>query len=99
MMTKTQKFLLSLVVVVMAAGFCLAPSTDVQAQDVAYYNGITLQPGSVQYHRVYQGSSWYWTPGFGWYRHDHYADVPYCSLGYYTYDYNGYTHWVSYIWR
>jgi hypothetical protein len=46
------------------------------AQQVIYYVTYPEAAGSLHYHRYYQGSQWYWTPGWGWYRYDRYVDVP-----------------------
>ena len=52
-------------------------ATTAEAQQVTYYYTYPeSQIGSLHYHRYYQGSQWYWTPGSGWYRYDRYVDVP-----------------------
>jgi len=55
----------------------LALATKARAQEVTYYySGPTWNASPVHYHRVYQGTTWHWTPRLGWHTHDHYVDVP-----------------------
>jgi len=84
---KTNRTLLTLVLAFVAAYCGLALTTEAQAQQVVYYyssptpqtlyysaDPVTYQ---VQYQRVYQGASWYWSPAMGWHTHNNYIDVPY----------------------
>lgn len=83
---KTNRTLLTLVLALVAAYCGFGFATEAQAQQVVYYYSTpapqTLYYSSpvvyqVQYQRVYQGASWYWSPALGWHTHSRYIDVPY----------------------
>ena len=81
---------LALAIVVFAAGLGLA--VDAPAQEIVYIGGgpVVYQPplvypAPIQYQRIYQGTSWHWTPTLGWYTRDHYIDVPQFSPSVYVY--------------
>jgi len=73
-MTQRQVRLIILALAAITTGLVLA--ADAEAQVVTYYYGdpIVCQ---VQYHRVYQGTSWHWSQALGWHTHARYIDVPY----------------------
>lgn len=96
-MTKRQRCLFVLAMAVVAVGLTLA--ADAEAQVVTYYSDPVWYPSFPHYHRVYQGTSWHWTPWLGWHRHDHYADVPCWRSSYYVCDQNGVVHRVGYVYR
>lgn len=81
-MTRRQKRALVLALATIAIGLALA--ADAEAQVVAYYyTDPVWYSNPVHYHRVYQGTSWHWTPCRGWHGHDHYVDLPCWRSGYY----------------
>jgi hypothetical protein len=81
MKTCRQKRWLKLVLAAIVAVFALALVTESQAQDVIYHpDSQIVYPTPVQYYRVYQGSSWYWSPALGWHLHTHYINVPYVAV-------------------
>jgi hypothetical protein len=92
---KTNRTRLLTLVLVLTAAYCgLGLATEAQAQGVAnYYSTSAPQtvyyPGPVYYQtyyqRVYQGTSWYWNPTWGWQTYNRYIDVPYQVPTTYTY--------------
>jgi len=60
---------------VVASGlFWAASQVQGQVHQVANSPVVVEQTG---YYRVYEGSTYHWTPAYGWHRHDYYRDVPY----------------------
>jgi len=82
---KTNRTSLLTLVLVLTAAYC-GLATEAHAQQVVYYASVPAQPTvyysadpvvyQVQYQRVYQGASWYWSPALGWHTHARYIDVP-----------------------
>ena len=72
----------SLVFVLAMITLGLVLTATAEAQEATYGPGApVLHSGWVlQYHRVYQGSSWHWTLALGWHTHDHYVYVPHWVL-------------------
>ena len=81
-MTRQQAHILVILLAMVAIVAAWAPAA--QAQQGVYYaaSPIVYQ---VHYHRVYQGSAWYWSPVWGWHTHARYVDVPYWSPSSYVY--------------
>jgi hypothetical protein len=79
--------LLTLALAFAAAGCWLGSATDAHAQQVTYYYAspapqTVYYPAETVYYqtsyqRVYQGTSWYWSPTAGWQSYNRYVDVPY----------------------
>lgn len=79
--------LLTLALAFAAAGCWLGSATDAHAQQVTYYYAspapqTVYYPAETVYYqtsyqRVYQGTSWYWSPTSGWQSYNRYVDVPY----------------------
>ena len=82
---KTNRTLLTWVLVLVATCCGLALATEAQAQQVVYYYSTPAQQTTyyssgpvayqVYYDRVYQGASWHWNPELGWHTHAHYSYV------------------------
>jgi hypothetical protein len=48
-----------------------------RGQEVRYYiGGAPLQSAPLYYNRLYQGTTWEWSPNVGWYRHEYYTYTP-----------------------
>ena len=83
--------LLTLALALTAACCGLGWATDAHAQQVTYYYAspapqTVYYPETVYYsaptyqtyyQRVYQGTSYYWSPTSGWQSYNRYVDVPY----------------------
>ena len=66
----------------LVAGAVLAlalPAAASAAADEYVVDGViewVWVPAKTETVRVYQGTSWVWSPARGWHRHDHFACVP-----------------------
>jgi hypothetical protein len=85
---KTNRTRLLTLAMALAAACCwLGSATDAHAQQVTYYYAspapqTVYYPAETVYYqtsyqRVYQGTSWYWSPTAGWQSYNRYVDVPY----------------------
>jgi len=80
---KTNRTRLLTLAMALAAACCwLGSATDAHAQQVTYYYPQTTYYSAPTYcqtytQRVYQGTSWYWSPTSGWQSYNRYVDVPY----------------------
>ena len=96
-MTNRHRCVLILALAAIAVGLGLGFAHVAQAQTVIYDSGDWIwHPGTLHYHRVYQGAYWYWSPRLGWHIHNRYSDVPYWTPGHYTYDPSGQGYVVNY---